>query len=125
MRRQRVARQLLEHFPTAGMLWQALGLALQFQGRDARPILLRAAQLLPHESGVFVDLGAAFQLARQLDQAGAAYRRSLSIARNTIEALSNLGNVLSARRIACSIASESSGTRRACAFMTRSGQSRH
>lgn len=88
------ARQLLERFPMAGVLWKALGLALQLQGGDARQILLRAAQLLPQDAGVFIDLGAAFQLARQLDQAEVAYRRSLAMAPNTIEALNNLGNVL-------------------------------
>ena len=85
---------LVKRYPDAGFIWMLLGASLQSQGKDALPVLQRAAALLPGNIEVHNNLGHALQAIGQLDGAAASYRRVLEIKPDSADAHFNLGNVL-------------------------------
>jgi tetratricopeptide (TPR) repeat protein len=88
------AHELLNLHPNAPVVWQALGLALARQGKDALQALKMAAQLVPNDAGVHNNLGNALGRLGQLDEAVASYRRALFLSQDFAEAHNNLGHAL-------------------------------
>jgi tetratricopeptide (TPR) repeat protein len=88
------AHELLNLHPNAPDVWQALGLALARQGKDALQALKMAAQLVPNDAGVHNNLGNALGRLGQLDEAVASYRRALFLSPDFAEAHNNLGHAL-------------------------------
>jgi tetratricopeptide (TPR) repeat protein len=88
------AHELLNLHPNAAAVWQALGLALTRQGKDALQALRMAAQLLPNDAGVHNNLGNALGRLGRIDDAVASYRRALLLSPDFAEAHNNLGHAL-------------------------------
>lgn len=88
------ARAILIQHPNAAVVWQALGLALTRQGKDALQALEMAAQLLPNDAGVHNNLGNALGRLGQHHEAVASYRRALLLSSDFAEAHNNLGHAL-------------------------------
>lgn len=88
------ARLLADRYPDSGFAWKVLGATLQMQGKDCLPALQEAAKLLPDDADAHYNLGNALLVLGRLDEAGAAYRRTLQIVPGYAEAHCNLGNVL-------------------------------
>ncbi len=78
-----------------GMVWKALGVALQLQGKDALQALGEAARLLPGDPEAATALGALLSERGQHDQALAAHRRAIALQPGHPEAHCNLGLALS------------------------------
>lgn len=87
-------RVLLEQFPDSGLVWKALGAALQMQGKEALPFLQRAAELLPDDAATQCNLGGELRSLGQLDAAVSRFRRALEIRPDFAEAHNNLGAAL-------------------------------
>lgn len=90
------ARQMIERYPDALVLFDVLGAALAGQGKleDAADSCRQALQVNP---GYFVahnNLGNVLKDQGKLDEAAASYRQALEINSGYVEAHSNLGNVL-------------------------------
>jgi tetratricopeptide (TPR) repeat protein len=81
------ARALLEHQPTAGMLWKILSVALLRQGRDALAALHRAAQLLPQDAEAHANLGSQLHARGQWEAALTSLQHSLTLQPRNVEAL--------------------------------------
>lgn len=88
------ARELLGVHPTAGVVWQLLGVSLAAQGKDALHALTMAAKLLPDDAGAHNNLGNALGRLGRLDDAVAHYRRALLLNPQLAEAHNNLGHAL-------------------------------
>jgi tetratricopeptide (TPR) repeat protein len=89
---ERVARNLVARFPSAGIVWKALGVTLQLQHQDALPSLARAAELLPDDAEAQANLGAALLEAGQYPEAVRSLQRALVLKPDYADAHSNLGN---------------------------------
>jgi predicted O-linked N-acetylglucosamine transferase (SPINDLY family) len=89
-----LARLIIEQQPECGVAWEALGLALQQQGKDALPALHKAAKLLPNEAEVHNNLGSALQNLGQPELAVASFQMALEINPDFVQAHFNLGNAL-------------------------------
>ncbi|MDE2260609.1 MAG: tetratricopeptide repeat protein, partial [Betaproteobacteria bacterium] len=83
--------ELLERCPDSGLIWKALGVSLQMQGKDAVPALQKATELLPDDAEAHYNLGNVLKDLGQLDEAMASYRRAIGIKPDFAEAHSNLG----------------------------------
>ncbi len=92
------AQAMTVRFPSYGVGWKALGVALKNMGRseDALLPMQKAAALLPHDAEAHSNLGAIFQDLGQLDEAVTSCRRAIQIAPDFIEVHYNLGNALHA-----------------------------
>jgi len=88
------ARAVVSAYPTAGVAWKALGVALLQQRKPAVEALEEAARWLPGDFETHSNLGAALRAAGQLERAAASYRRALEINPAVAEVHSNYGNVL-------------------------------
>jgi Flp pilus assembly protein TadD len=88
------AHELLNLHPNTAVVWQALGLALTRQGKDALQALRMAAQLLPNDAGVHNNLGNALGRLGRIDDAVASYRCALLLSPDFAEAHNNLGHAL-------------------------------
>ncbi|HTN93643.1 MAG TPA: tetratricopeptide repeat protein [Gallionella sp.] len=88
------ARQSIEQYPNAAMLWKLLGASLQMQGKDAMPAFQKVVELTPGDAEAHNNLGSIYQERGQLDDALASYRHALRIDPRFIEAHYNLGNAL-------------------------------
>lgn len=88
------AHQLTGRFPDLGEAWKLYGVALGVQGKDALPALQRAAQLLPDDVEVQVNLGNVLQEGGQFDAAVASYRRACVLNPRVPHIYNNLGNAL-------------------------------
>jgi Flp pilus assembly protein TadD len=88
------SRSLIGEHPNSGILWKALGQSLQRQGKDARPALRRATELLPDDAEAHSNFGAALRGFGQLDDAVCAYRRALALNPELAVTHGNLGNAL-------------------------------
>jgi tetratricopeptide (TPR) repeat protein len=91
---ERNARALLEAYPDAGQVWKVLGLALWTQGRDPLPALKQATALLPEDAEAHTNLGNAYRLAGQLEDATQSHRRALVLKPTYADAHNNLGSAL-------------------------------
>ncbi len=87
-------RLLIRQYPNAGFLWKALGTSLQMQGKDALPVLQKAAELLPDDAEMHNNLGNALRDMGRFDEAVASFRRALKIRPDSAEMHSNMGNAL-------------------------------
>src|SRR5450631_4457074 len=85
-------RELLNRYPTSGVLWQLLGVSLTRQAKDALHALKMAAEWLPDDAGTHNNLGNALARLGQLDEAVASYRRALCLSPSFAEAHNNLGH---------------------------------
>jgi tetratricopeptide (TPR) repeat protein len=88
------ARQMVEQRPNSGFAWNALGVALKMQGKDALSALQNSARLLPRDAEAQLNLGSALTDLGQLDKAAESYRRALAIRPDYAEAHRCLGSVL-------------------------------
>jgi tetratricopeptide (TPR) repeat protein len=88
------AQELLSGSRASGLLWKALGVALQGQGKEALPALEKAAELLPADAEAHSNLGSALRRTGRLAEAEACYRCSIELEPGRAEVWSNLGNVL-------------------------------
>ena len=88
------ARELLELHPSAGIVWQVLGISLTRQGKDSLPAQEMAAQLLPEDAGAHNNLANALGRLGRLDEAVTHYRRALHLRPDFAEAHNNLGHAL-------------------------------
>ena len=88
------ARELVERQPDSGIAWKALGVALERQRKDALSVMLRAAALLPEDSEVHANLGAALLRSGRHSEAIASLQRALRLRPDDADGLSNLGNAL-------------------------------
>ena len=90
-----LARSMLTAQPQEGMVWKALGVALQIQGKDALAALSEAARLLPGDAEAATNLGA-LQSDRGLQaEAIANHQRALTLQPQYAQAHNNLGLALS------------------------------
>ncbi len=87
-------RVLLEQYPHSGFCWNGLGAALQMQGKDARPALQKATELMSEDAEAHNNLGNAFQDYGEFNHAITSYRRALEIKPDFVEAHFNLGKAL-------------------------------
>jgi tetratricopeptide (TPR) repeat protein len=87
-------RQLLELHPSAGIIWQVLGISLTRQGKDSLQAQEMAAQLLPKDAGAHNNLANALGRLGRLDEAVTHYRRALQLRPDFAEAHNNLGHAL-------------------------------
>lgn len=85
---------LLEQYPYFGIGWNALGISLHVQGKDAVPALQKATEFLPDDAAAHNTLGSSLQARGQFDSAVASYRRALKIDPGYPEAHNNLGSAL-------------------------------
>lgn len=90
-------RALLDRHPASAFAWSVLAVALQSQGQDALPALLKTVELAPDDAESQLHLGNAYLASGQLDLALACFMRALEIAPGFAEALSRLGDVLQAQ----------------------------
>src|SRR5450755_3210754 len=74
------ALELVSQHPDSGIVWQALGVSLRMQGKDALQALERAAKLLPGDAAALNNLGIALRLQGRTAEAEASCRRALEIA---------------------------------------------
>jgi tetratricopeptide (TPR) repeat protein len=91
------ARALAAQQPDSGLSWKVLGVSLRLQGKEALPVLERAAQLLPDDPEAHSNLGNALLDVGRPDDAVASYRRALLLNPDYPEAHNNLGAALRAR----------------------------
>jgi protein O-GlcNAc transferase len=91
-----IARTLTERFPKHGFGWQLLGVVRKEQGRygEALAPLRKAAELLPGDADVQIDLGLVCQALGDLKAAEASQRQAIESRPDSAAALYNLGNVL-------------------------------
>jgi tetratricopeptide (TPR) repeat protein len=73
------ARELLELYPGAGIIWQVLGISLTRQGKDSLQAQQMAAQLLPKDAGAHNNLANALGRLGRLDEAVTHYRCALQL----------------------------------------------
>ena len=85
------ARALLIKHPRAGIVWQLFGLALSRQGKDALQPLMIAAQCLPEDASVQLNLGNAQARVGRLVEAAASFTRALVLDPGFAQAHNNLG----------------------------------
>jgi protein O-GlcNAc transferase len=88
------ARELVRRYPTSGLAWQILGIALSRQGKDALEALRTASRLLPNDAAAQVNVGNALGRLGRLDEAVASYRAALTLSPDFAEAHQNLGHAL-------------------------------
>jgi tetratricopeptide (TPR) repeat protein len=88
------ARELLHLYPSSGVAWQLLGLALARQNKDSLHALQMAARWLPEDAGVHNNLGNAFARFGRLDEAVAHFRRAVLLSPEFAEAHNNWGHAL-------------------------------
>jgi predicted O-linked N-acetylglucosamine transferase (SPINDLY family) len=85
---------MAERYRESGEVWTLWGLCLMSLGKNSLPVLQTAARLLPDDAQAHSNLGAALRLAGRLDEARAAFQRSLAINSGSAAVHSNMGNVL-------------------------------
>jgi len=74
-----MARALIAEHADSGIAWKALGVCLRVQHKEALAALSRAAELLPTDAEAHANFARALADSGRLDEAVAAYRRSLAI----------------------------------------------
>lgn len=87
-------RVLVEQFPDSGVVWTALGASLQVQGKEALPVLQKAAELLPDDAAAQSNLGRALLSIGQLDGAVMRFRLALALNPNLADVHNSLGAAL-------------------------------
>ncbi|MDO8653797.1 MAG: tetratricopeptide repeat protein [Undibacterium sp.] len=88
------ARILIEQFPVCGLVWKALGVALQSQGKPALSVFQKTIEFLPNDADAHSNFGIALANAGQLERAVECYRIALKNNPNFAAAYNNLGIVL-------------------------------
>ena len=88
------ARELVERYPSSGMGWKILGVALQVQGKDALQAMVRAAELLPADAEAQFNLGKVLKDRGRVEDAVASYRQAVAANPAYAAAWNNLGNAL-------------------------------
>jgi 2-polyprenyl-3-methyl-5-hydroxy-6-metoxy-1,4-benzoquinol methylase len=87
-------RLLIEQYPDSGFAWKVLSVALQFQGKEALPVLQKAVELLPGDAEVHNNLGLALNGPERRNDAVACFRRAVKINPAYADAYCNLGAAL-------------------------------
>ena len=91
---ERRCRALLKARPADGLLWKILSVSLLRQRKDALAAMERAAQLLPQDAEVHLNLGIGLAAAGERTRALASYRQALALDPRSTAALSHLGDLL-------------------------------
>ena len=93
---ENLANMLLHRFPNSGVIWKALGISYQLQGKvkNATNALLKAVSLLPKDAEAHYNLGNILKEQKHLSEAIASYRRALKIKPDFDQGHNNLGNAL-------------------------------
>ena len=73
------ARQLLQQYPSSGILWKLLGISLAMQGKPALDSLEMAARLLPEDADAHFNYGHALRGQRRLEEARLRYTRATEL----------------------------------------------
>ena len=89
---ENAAHRLTMCYGASGFAWNALGTALQVQGKDALAVLQRAVQLAPDDAQVHGNLGNAWLDAGEHESAISCYARALELAPAFAEACCNMGS---------------------------------
>jgi tetratricopeptide (TPR) repeat protein len=87
-------RALLKARAGDGILWKILSVSLLRQKKAALPAMERAAQLLPLDAEVHLNLGIGLAAAGRRAEAEASYRRALQLNPSGVDALNHLGDLL-------------------------------
>ena len=93
---ERSARTLLRAYPTAGMLWKVLSVALLRQNKDALAELSKTIELLPDDAEAHRNLATALQDRQQWEPALASLERALELRPDDADVLVESGDVLRA-----------------------------
>jgi protein O-GlcNAc transferase len=91
-----LAGSLTQRFPKHGVVWKALGAAVQQQGRIAEALapMQKAAELLPQDTEAHYNVGSALHELGRASEAETSYRRVLALKPDHAGAHNNLGNAL-------------------------------
>ncbi len=87
-------RAVLAQFPSSRFGWKLLGAALQMQGRDSLPALLKTAELAPGDAEAHFNLGNVQRGRNLLDEAVTSYRRAVQLKPGYGDAHNSLGTAL-------------------------------
>jgi tetratricopeptide (TPR) repeat protein len=90
------ARTLLRTFPTVGMLWKVISVALLRQGKDALHALRRTAELMWYDAEAHGNLGMALHDRGLWPEALASLQRALAIKPHEVEVLVAAANAMKA-----------------------------
>lgn len=88
------AHLLIEQHPNSGVVWKALSISLQAQGKEALPALQKTTELSPGDAEAHTNLAIVLRDLGRFDDAVASCRRALEIKPDFAEAHNNLGNAL-------------------------------
>jgi len=88
---ERRARSLVAKYPKSGVVWNAIGISLQSQGKDATAVLQQACELSPYDASVMSNLGNALKDVGRFDDAIVCFRKAIAIKPDFAEAYYNLG----------------------------------
>ena len=91
---ERSARTLLRAYPTAGMLWKVLSVALLRQNKTALSELHKTVELLPDDAEAHRNLATALQDQQQWEAALASFQRALELKPDDADGLLETGDVL-------------------------------
>ena len=89
-----IANALLDRFPAAGELWQALAVAQTQQGQDSLKAWRSAVLYLPDDAASHHNLANGLARLGRIDEAIDHWRRAAELKPNLIEAHLHLGNAL-------------------------------
>ncbi len=93
---ERSARTLLRAYPTAGMLWKVLGVAMMRQNKNALTELRKTVELLPEDAEAQRNLATALQDQQQWEPALASFKRALELKPDDVDALLEYADALRA-----------------------------
>lgn len=85
-----LAHSLSRRYPSEGLIWKLLGLALLMQGKEALVPLQKAGKLLQNDPELHNYLGIALTSGARYPAAEAAFHKALSLSPRYVEALYNL-----------------------------------
>lgn len=91
---ENAVRDMLHAWPESAFGWRMLSIALQQQGKDAASAVQKAQALSHGNAQSQFEMGNAFTLAGQLDEARASYDRALEIDPGHVGALNELAMIL-------------------------------
>lgn len=89
---ERGSRALTGRFPSSGLAWKLLSVAMLMQGKAALPEFQKTALLMPGDAQAHFNLGSVLKGLGRLEEAITCFRKALQINPTYSEALNNMGN---------------------------------